>query len=113
MSIEKASARAPLPGQSTAVVYFDIVNHGGEDTLLSATSNVSSRVELHDHIHEDGVMKMRQVNNVAIPAKDRVSFQSGGLHVMLFNVEGDEPYLLTLDFETHEDITIQILPNIN
>lgn len=108
ISVENGYVRAPLPGQSTAAVYFDIVNTGGEDVLLAASSNASARVELHNHIHEDGLMKMRQVDQVELPHKDKVSFKSGGLHVMMFEAEIDGPVNLTLDFKTHADITVQL-----
>ena len=111
--VDTASYRAPLPGQSTGVVYFDLINEGGADTLLSARANISERVELHDHLHEGGVMKMRKVDSVTIPANDTVSFASGGLHIMLFDASDEEPVVLTLDFEHHEDITIQLIANIN
>ena len=108
VQIENATMRAPLPGQSTAVAYFDIVNTGGEDVLLSASSNISDRVELHNHLRENGVMKMRQVENVEIPGKETVSFKSGGLHIMMFDAEIRDPVTLTLNFKTHDDIMIQI-----
>ena len=113
LQIENASFRAPLPGQTTAVAYFDIVNTGGQDVLLSASSNVSERVEIHDHLHEGGVMKMRQVNSVDIAKNSKTSFKSGGLHVMFFETDMIEPVTLTLDFENHDDLTIQMIANIN
>lgn len=106
--IDNASFRAPLPGQTTGVAYFDIINDGGSDVLIAASSNASARVELHNHIHEGGMMKMRQVDQVQIPEKGMLSFDSGGLHVMIFNAEIDGPVSLTLDFKTHADITIQL-----
>jgi copper(I)-binding protein len=108
ISVENGYVRAPLPGQSTAVAYFDIINQGGADVLLAASSDVSARVELHNHIHEGGLMKMRQVEQIDVPRKGKVSFKSGGLHVMMFNADIDEPVTLTLDFKTHKDITVQL-----
>lgn len=106
--VENSSMRAPLPGQSTAVAYFDILNQGGKDVLLAVSSNASSRVELHNHIHEDGVMRMRQVDQVDITRAGSVAFKSGGLHVMMFDARMGKPVTLTLDFETHEDITVEL-----
>ena len=83
--IANVTLRLPAPGQSTAAAYFDIINKGGADELLSATSPVSQRVELHTHLHENGVMKMRQVKTVKIQGLQTTSFKSGGLHVMLFD----------------------------
>lgn len=113
IEVENGYIRAPLPGQSTAVAYFDIVSLGGPDVLLAARSNASLRVELHNHIHEAGVMKMRKVDSVNLPQKGVVSFTSGGLHVMMFDAKIDGEVTLTLDFEQHEDIVVKLdaLPN--
>ncbi|MBL4870879.1 MAG: copper chaperone PCu(A)C [Robiginitomaculum sp.] len=83
--VANVAFRLPAPGQTTAAAYFDIINKGGADALLSATSSASPRVELHTHLHEDGVMKMRQVDSVKILAQQTTQFKSGGLHVMLFD----------------------------
>ncbi len=85
IQIHNIVLRLPAPGQSTAAAYFDVINKGGADELLSARSAVSPRVELHTHLHEDGVMKMRQVKTVKIQGLQTTSFKPGGLHVMLFD----------------------------
>lgn len=108
ISVENAYVRAPMPGQTTAVAYFDVVNLGGADVLLGASSNASTRVELHNHLHENGVMKMRQVEYVDVPRDGRLSFKSGGLHVMMFNADMDLPVTITLDFKVHDDITLPL-----
>ena len=110
IAIENGYVRAPLPGQSTAVAYFDVVNVGGKDVLLAANSNVSSRVELHNHIHEGGMMKMVKVDTVDIPKGETVFFKSGGLHIMMFEANINGPVTLTLDFENHADITVELQP---
>lgn len=85
ITIENITLRLPAPGQSTAAAYFDIINTGGADELLSAASPVSSPVELHTHLHEDGIMKMRKVKTVKIQGQHTTAFHRGGLHVMMFN----------------------------
>ena len=44
-------------------------------------------VELHTHVNEDGVMKMRKVDKIAIPAGQTVALKPGGLHVMLIGLK--------------------------
>lgn len=85
INIQNARLRLPAPGQTTASAYFDIVNTGGADQLLSVTSPASSPSELHTHLHEDGIMKMRKVSSVKIQALQTTAFKRGGLHVMMFN----------------------------
>lgn len=86
ISIQNGTLRLPAPGQTKAAAYFDVINVGGVDELLSASSPISQRVELHTHLQEDGMMKMRQVETVKIKGLETTHFKSGGLHVMLFNI---------------------------
>jgi copper(I)-binding protein len=99
--VENATIRPPAPGQTTAAAYFDIINDGGANELLSASTPISAKVELHTHLHEDGMMKMRMVKSVKILPKQTTQFKRMGLHVMIFNVdipEGMKQIPLTLTF---------------
>ena len=112
ISITNPSFRAPAPGQTTGAAYFDIVNTGGGDVLTSASSPFSGHIELHTHLHEDGVMKMRQVDNVKAKGGETTHFKRGGLHVMMFNVqipEGAMSVPLTLNFKRSGGIQIDAL----
>jgi len=108
IEISNARINPPLPGQTTGVAFFRLDNHGTEDRLLAVTSPISGRVELHNHTEEDGVMKMRRVDGVDLPHGAVVELKPGSYHVMMFDTElsvGDEA-VLTLDFETREDLTV-------
>ncbi len=85
--VENATIRPPAPGQTTAAAYFDIINGGGANQLLSVATPISANVELHTHLHEDGMMKMRMVKSVKILPKQTTKFERGGLHVMMFNAD--------------------------
>ncbi|PHR91590.1 MAG: hypothetical protein COA69_10355 [Robiginitomaculum sp.] len=85
ITISSVSLRLPAPGQTTAAVYFEILNAGGADELLSASSPVSANVELHNHVHENGIMKMRKLESLKIRGLQTTFFKPGGLHVMLFD----------------------------
>lgn len=73
------------PGRPAAA-YFNI--HGGDaDTrLLSITTDVAVRSEMHDTTNEGGVMKMAPIDGLDIPAKSTIKFEPGGKHLMLFDV---------------------------
>lgn len=51
--------------------------------LVKAASTVADKVELHTHTHENGMMKMREVSHIRIPAKGETALKPGGYHVML------------------------------
>ena len=111
--IEIASARVlpPFPGRDTAAAYFTVTNHGeSADRLLSVSSPVSDAVEIHNHIEENGVMKMRQVSGgIVLEPGKTVELKQGSYHVMMFKTvlaEDQEDVALTLDYENAEDVTI-------
>jgi protein SCO1/2 len=71
--------------------------------LVSASSPVTPVVEVHEMAMQDGVMRMRQVPALALPAGKTVELRPGGYHVMLLDLkqqvkEGDT-VPLTLVFE--------------
>lgn len=108
VEISNARINPPLPGQSTGVAFMDLVNYGDEDRLLAISSSASDRIELHTHLNEDGIMKMRRVEGIDLPHDKSVSLKPGSFHVMMFDAElavGDE-VILTLDFETADDLTV-------
>ncbi len=108
VEISNARINPPLPGQSTGVAFMELVNYGDGDRLISISSSASDRIELHTHLNEDGVMKMRRVDGVDLPHDEPVSLKPGSFHVMMFDADlavGDE-VVLTLDFENADDLTV-------
>jgi len=81
------------------------------DRLVSASSSQAGRVEIHTHLMEDGVMKMREVEGIDIEAGATVNFQPGGYHLMIFNHEGvlkaGDMLPVTLTFEHAGDVALK------
>jgi len=79
---------APTPsGVDVSAGYLTIVNGtGAEDRLMSASSPRAERVELHEMSMDGGVMRMRAMEAVAIPAGGEAEFAPGGRHLMFFGV---------------------------
>ena len=72
-----------------------IRNAGTADKLVSASSPAAARVELHVHINDNGVMKMREVPGYDVPAKGSFELKPGGAHLMFLDLkrpfkEGDK-----------------------
>jgi len=87
--IEIVDPYIPLlpPGVRTGAAYLRIRNVGARDmTLIAAFSPAADAVELHTHIDDAGVLRMRQVREIAVPAGSEVAFQPGGYHVMLIGL---------------------------
>lgn len=105
-------ARASLAGRNSAA-YMTIVNHGAEkDELIAASSPVARVVELHTHIMDGGVMRMRQVEAIEVNAGEPAVLRPGGLHVMLIGLTRDlkagESIPLTLRFRNAGERTIEV-----
>lgn len=72
---------APMAGGNGAG-FVTIHSTGPADVLLAFSTPACERPELHTHIHEDGIMKMRQVPSIEVPAGGNAVLQPGGLHLM-------------------------------
>ncbi|WP_260260506.1 copper chaperone PCu(A)C [Vibrio intestinalis] len=80
-------ARATPPNAATSAVFVELMNPTDIDrTIVSASTPVAGKVELHDVINEGDVMKMRQVKQITIPAQSKTSLEPGSLHIMLFEL---------------------------
>lgn len=81
--------RTMPPGRTTTAGFLSITNSGPTPCLLlSAESQLSDRLEFHEHLHSDGMMRMRPVTGgINVPAGETVVFKPGGLHIMLFNIQ--------------------------
>jgi copper(I)-binding protein len=82
ISVEAAWARATLPGQTSSAAYFTIRNAGGPDKLLSVSSSAAN-ASLHSTATDKGVMRMRPVAQIDVPANSAVELKPGGTHVMM------------------------------
>lgn len=114
LQIEHPWSRAMPPVAPTAAAYFVVHNQGLEaDRLLSVQTPVAAKAEMHEHMHADGLMKMQQVQNVAIPAGGAVKFEPMGYHVMLFGLQQQakegERFPLTLTFEKAGKVEVQVV----
>lgn len=99
----------PSTGPNTAA-YLTITSPTGQpDKLIKVECEYATTVELHNHINENGIMKMRPVDYIEI-GKDPVSLKPGSLHIMLMGLkdsfQGKEKIPLTLHFEKAGPITI-------
>lgn len=113
LTIEQPWARATSASARNGAAYLRIANGGpAVDRLLAASSPVAGRAELHTHLNEDGVMKMRQVAAIELPPGATVTFAPSGLHVMLFDLTGQlkpgATFPLTLTFEKAGSRTVTV-----
>lgn len=83
-------ARAMPPGQPNSLAFMGLTNGSDQDfELVGAEGTVAKVLELHTHIMQDGMMQMRKVEKIDLPAGKTVMLESGGLHVMLMGLVQD------------------------
>ncbi len=104
IEIENAWARATPLGAETAAGYMTIRNKSSSpDRLIRVASPLATRVEMHVHIHDGDVMRMRQVKGYDIPANGSLELKSGGAHLMFVDIQRPfkegEKIPVTLRFE--------------
>lgn len=113
LTIDNAMARAVPPTAKMSAAFMTLTNNANTDlAVLSAESSVAKAVELHNNTMSDGKMKMRQVNQIDLPANQTTELKPGGLHVMLIGlnkalVEG-ETIDLTLNFSDGSSEALEI-----
>lgn len=89
ISIDHPYAPPTPPGARNGALYFRHLHNQGEqdDMLLSASSEVAERIEIHRRSLEDDVMRMRAVDTLPLPAGQRLPLRHGGeLHLMLLGL---------------------------
>jgi copper(I)-binding protein len=105
--------RAVPPGQPNSASFMGLHNRGKEGSALTAASSPAAEVvELHTHTMEEGMMRMREVEKIDLPAGEVIKLQPGGLHVMLIGLKQqlvpDEKVPLTLTFEDGSSLQLDV-----
>lgn len=84
VAVTNAVVREALPGAKTNAGYMTIVNTGDSDAVLvGVDSDAFGRIEIHEMSKADGLMKMREIDKLVIPANGRVELAPGGKHLMM------------------------------
>ena len=86
ITISDAWVRATNPGQEVGAAYMTLLSR--EDlTLVSVESSVTNSVEIHNMTMENGVMKMRMLENLTLKTGEPFKLAPGGFHLMLFDLK--------------------------
>ena len=87
-SVRAANAwvRPPVAGQTIASAYVELTSPT-DAVLVGAGSAAAGRVEMHSMTMDGGVMRMRALPKIDLPAGQTVKLAPGGLHLMLIDVK--------------------------
>ena len=83
-----AWARVPLPSKTETALYVVVENHGSQKrTIVSVSSDSAAAAEMHQMTMVKMSMVMTPINQVAIPARGKTSFNHNGMHIMLYGLK--------------------------
>lgn len=90
------------PGRP-GVAYFALPIVGDPGALVSVTSPRIGRIEMHESMTSGNMTSMRPLSRVAVTNGEDLIFESGGRHLMLFDIDPTlrpgEMATLTFNFE--------------
>ena len=88
MMVHDAYIRLLPPSAKTTGAFLELMNHSDKDIkLIKAESDFAKKVEIHNHITKDGMMKMVEVKELVVPAGKTVAMKPGSYHIMLIGLK--------------------------
>jgi copper(I)-binding protein len=114
LTINHPWARPTAEGAKNGAVYLSIKNGGKDaDKIVSVESPVAGKTGIHETLDENGVMKMRPVQDgVEIKPGASQEFKPGGYHIMLFDLkkrlQEGETVPLTMTFAKAGSINVDV-----
>ena len=107
--------RAVPPVVKTSAAFMQLRSSADQERyLIAASTPVAGAVELHMHLIDEGVMRMRRIAHIHLPPETPVTLQPGGLHIMLFDLKaplkpGEEvPLTLTFDDGSRKTVVAEV-----
>jgi periplasmic copper chaperone A len=111
LEVSNAWARA-TPGSAPNGAAYVTIQSPSADRLVSASTPVAKKAELHTMSMRGMVMKMRPLSGLDVPAAKPVTLKPGGDHIMLLGLEHPlregQSFPLTLDFEKAGSRTVTV-----
>lgn len=105
--------RGTVSGQTVTGAFMRLTSTT-DTQLVGATSPAAKTVEIHEMTNEGGMMKMRALPALALPAGKRVDLAPGGYHMMLvdlvqpLNVGESVPLTLTFSDKAGNKQTVEV-----
>jgi copper(I)-binding protein len=111
--ITQAWSRATPNGAKAGGGYLTIENKGSSpDKLLRGDADLAGAVQVHEMSIENGVMKMRPLENgLTIEPGTTVKLAPGGYHLMLLDLKGPKQgdrLAITLEFEKAGKVMVSL-----
>lgn len=109
--VEQAWARASLTANGAA--YVSVHNTGKTtDRLVGIRTPVAKRAELHTHLMENGIVRMRPLKAIELSPGAPAAMRPGGDHIMLMGLtrklKRGERFPVTLRFARAGEVTVMV-----
>ena len=114
IKLENAWARESPPLVTTGAAYLKIISVSDQaDRILGISGAVAKTIEIHTHLTENGMTKMRPVEALDVAATETTILEPGGLHVMLIGLKAPlkkgDVFPLTFKFEHAGEISVNVI----
>ena len=114
ITVSEPRIRATAPGQTVSGAFMTLVNNSETAYALTSVSfSGASSVEIHETSMHEGMMRMRKVSHIDIPANGSAALKPGSYHIMLIGLEkglkAGTAETLTLTFSDDSQKTVEAL----
>jgi copper(I)-binding protein len=96
----------------SAGAFMTIHNMGAADELVGAKADIAKKTQVHQTVSEDGIMKMKHVHGVPLPAKGMATLKPGSYHVMFMGLHKPlmvgHSFPLTLMFKNAGELKVMV-----
>jgi periplasmic copper chaperone A len=100
LRVNEAVVKLSPVANNPSALYFTV--HGGAQDvrLLRVTTPAAIRTEMHDSVTDPktGMLSMKPLERITIPAESKVEFRRGGKHVMVWGINLPARRLEKMDF---------------
>lgn len=87
VTVENAWVRQMPPGMDVTAGFMVVKNDGKKTEIKKIKAGFAKVAELHTHVVEEGIMQMRKVDSMTVPAKGELKLRPHGKHIMFFGVK--------------------------
>jgi hypothetical protein len=112
VQVTDAWARASAGAATTGATYVSLTAGAQADQLTAVSTPVAQTAEVHESTSEGGIMRMRPVAGLDIPAGKTVKLSPGGYHIMMFGLhqplKAGQSFPLTLTFAHAAPVTVTV-----
>lgn len=102
VAVSRAEFRPPLGSSGIGAAYFTIQS-AKPDRIVAVSSSEADAIEIHASVTEGDNVRMERLTAVELPAGKSVSFQPGGMHLMVFSprqIAAETTFPITIELES-------------